>query len=126
MKKVFKVLFIVFILGFIIVPVSASEELKVELVAKTGCDAISPLKEFLQLALNYIRMIGIVMAVIMQVIDYFKGCFSGKCYLVVKVNLLFLTKIIAVGLLFLIPSIIIFIMDILKIPGTSSGTCGIY
>lgn len=128
MKKYRNVLFIIFVVLLFICPVFAEEpDLKVELVEFKDCNGISPLLDVIQLALDYVRIVGISLAVIFQIGDYLKAVFSSKEDDVIKANGHFATRIISVGLLFLVPSLVIFAIQLFNVQGASDvGTCGIY
>ena len=97
-----------------------------DIAAGQGCGAIKPLISFLQTVLNWIRMIGIVMAVIMQIVDYIKVIFGSGDDSMVKANKHLTIRMIAVALLFLIPAILSFILSLFNIQGVGeAGTCGI-
>ena len=93
---------------------------------KTGCEAIAELTGLLQTILNYIRIIGIALAVIFQVLDYIKVIFGSADDSMVKANKHLSIRIIAVALLFLAPAIITFVLQFFNLNGTgAAGTCNI-
>ncbi len=132
MKKFFKwynILFIGLLIFILVEPALAVEiETKVELVAKEGCEIVDggELKELLQTILDYIRIAGIALAVILQIADYVKAIFGSNDDSMAKANKRFVTRLIAIGLLFLVPSLLNFILSLFEISGSSAGTCGIY
>ena len=132
MKKFFKwynILFIGLLIFILVEPALAVEiETKVELVAKEGCEIVDggELKELLQTVLDYIRIAGIALAVILQIADYVKAIFGSNDDSMAKANKRFVTRLIAIGLLFLVPSLLNFILSLFEISGSSTGTCGIY
>lgn len=132
MKKFFKwynILFIGLLIFILVEPALAVEiETKVELVAKEGCDIVDSgeLKELLQTILDYIRIAGIALAVILQIADYVKAIFGSNDDSMAKANKRFVTRLIAIGLLFLVPSLLNFVLSLFEISGSSAGTCGIY
>ncbi len=132
MKKFFKwynILFIGLLIFILVEPALAVEiETKVELVAKEGCEIVDggELKELLQTILDYIRIAGIALAVILQIADYVKAIFGSNDDSMAKANKRFVTRLIAIGLLFLVPSLLNFVLSLFEISGSSAGTCGIY
>ncbi len=93
---------------------------------KTGCEAIASLNNLLQTILNYIRIIGIALAVIFQVLDYIKVIFGSGDDSMVKANKHLSVRIIAVALLFLAPALITFVLQFFNLNGTGiAGTCNI-
>jgi len=97
-------------------------------VGKTGCSIFSSdFIEFMQLILNYIRIAGIVLTVVLSTIDYTKTVFSSDDKSNEKANKRFSTRLIVLALLFLIPSVLTFVLKLFNIQGTGeNGTCGIY
>jgi hypothetical protein len=91
------------------------------------CGIISTdLKEFLQTIIDYIRIAGIALAVILGILDYIKVIFGSDEKSMAKANKNFSTRLIAVALLFLIPAILTFLLGLFNILGTgNAGTCGI-
>lgn len=91
------------------------------------CGVISTdLKEFLQTIIDYIRIAGIALAVILGILDYIKVIFGSDEKSMAKANKNFSTRLIAVALLFLIPAILTFVLGLFNILGTgNAGTCGI-
>ena len=91
------------------------------------CSVISSdLKGFLQTIIDYIRIAGIVLAVILGIIDYIKVIFGSDEKSMAKANKNFSTRLIAVALLFLIPAILTFVLGLFNILGSgTAGTCGI-
>ena len=132
MKKFFKwynILFVGLLIFILVEPALAVEiETKVELVAKEGCEIVEggELKELLQTILDYIIIAGIALAVILQIADYVKAIFGSNDDGMTKANKRFVTRLIAIGLLFLIPSVLNFVLSLFEISGSSAGTCGIY
>lgn len=97
-------------------------------IAGATCGVISKdLQEFLQTIIDYIRIAGIVLAVILGILDYIKVIFGNdEKQTMSKANKNFSTRLIAVALLFLIPALITFIVGLFNILGTGdAGTCGI-
>ena len=136
MKKFFKwynILFIGLLIFILVEPALAAEstveiQTKVDLVAKEGCTIVDggELKELLQTILDYIRIAGIALAVILQIADYVKAIFGSNDDSMAKANKRFVTRLIAIGLLFLVPSLLNFVLSLFEISGSSAGTCGIY
>ena len=133
MKKFFKwynILFIGLLIFILVEPALAVEiETKVELVAKEGCEIVDggELKELLQTILDYIRIAGIALAVILQIADYVKAIFGSNDDSMAKANKRFVTRLIAIGLLFLVPSLLNFALSLFNVlDAAEAGTCGIY
>lgn len=95
---------------------------------KTGCSLFSDdFIEFMQLMLNYIRITGLVLTVVLSIMDYTKTIFSNDDKSNAKANKRFSTRLIVLALLFLIPSVLTFVLKLFNIQGTGdNGTCGIY
>lgn len=95
--------------------------------ASKPCGVISDeLRNFLQTIIDYIRIAGIVLAVVLGILDYIKVIFGSDEKSMAKANKNFSTRLIAVALLFLIPAILTFVLGLFNILGTgSAGTCGI-
>lgn len=95
--------------------------------AVDGCGMISTdMQEFLQTILDYIRIVGIILAVVLGIIDYIKAIFGSDEKSMAKANKSFATRLIAVALLFLIPAILEFILGLFNVLGSGvSGTCGV-
>lgn len=96
-------------------------------ISGATCNVISTdLQSFLQTIIDYIRIAGIVLAVIFGILDYIKAIFGTDEKSMAKANKNFMTRLIAVALLFLIPSILTFVLGLFNILGLGgSGTCGI-
>ena len=97
-------------------------------IGKTGCSLFSKdFIDFMQLILDYIRIIGIALTVVLSIMDYTKTVFSSDDKSNEKANKRFSTRLIVVALLFLIPSVLTFVLKLFNIQGTGeNGTCGIY
>ena len=97
-------------------------------VGKTGCSIFSDeFIDFMQVILNYIRIAGIVLTVVLSIMDYAKTIFSSDDKSNEKANKRFSTRLIVLALLFLIPAILTFVLNLFNIQGTGeNGTCGIY
>lgn len=92
-----------------------------------GC-AVLPdeLIDFLQTVLDYIRIIGIALAVILGIVDYIKAAFGSDEKTMATANKHFSSRVIAVALLFLIPSILSLLLKLFNIYTDASGaTCGV-
>lgn len=91
------------------------------------CNVISAdLQKFLQTIIDYIRIAGITLAVVLGILDYIKVIFGSDDKSMAKANKNFSTRLIAVALLFLIPAILNFVLGLFNILGTGdAGTCGI-
>lgn len=83
--------------------------------------------EFMQLMLDYIRIAGLVLAVVLSIMDYTKAIFGSDDKSNEKANKRFATRLIVLALLFLIPAVINFVLNLFNIQGSGdNGTCGIY
>ena len=91
------------------------------------CNIISAdLQKFLQTIIDYIRIAGITLAVVLGILDYIKVIFGSDDKSMAKANKNFATRLIAVALLFLIPAVLNFVLGLFNILGTGdAGTCGI-
>lgn len=97
-------------------------------LGKTGCSIFSnEFIDFMQLMLNYIRIAGIVLTVVLSIMDYTKTIFSSEDKSNEKANKRFSTRLIVVALLFLIPAVLTFVLNLFNIQTAGdNGTCGIY
>lgn len=95
---------------------------------KSGCNLISTdLSDFLQTILDYIRIAAIVLAVVLSILDYIKVIFGSDEKSNLKANKNFTTRLIILALLFLIPSILAFLLKLFNIQvDGENGSCGIY
>ncbi len=83
--------------------------------------------EFMQLMLDYIRIAGLVLTVVLSIMDYTKTIFGNDDKSNEKANKRFTTRLIVLALLFLIPSVINFVLNLFNIQGSGdNGTCGIH
>lgn len=106
---------------------SSSDDDDSDTVAVSGCEVLpDELIEFLQTVLDYIRIIGIALAVILGIVDYMKATFGSDEKAMATANKHFSSRIIAVGLLFLIPTILSLVIGLFGIATDSAGvTCGV-
>ncbi len=105
----------------------ADEKFGIGEIAGATCGIISTdLLTFLQTIIDYIRIVGIVLAVILGILDYIKVIFGSDEKSMAKANKNFSTRLIVVALLFLIPAILTFVLGLFNILGTgAAGTCGL-
>ena len=98
----------------------------VDQIGGASCNIISTdLREFLQTIVDYVRIIGIVLAIILGILDYIKVIFGSDEKSMSKANKNMMTRIIAVALLFLIPAILNFALGLFDVYGSDTGTCGV-
>lgn len=102
-------------------------DFKIGAITGATCNIISAdLQKFLQTIIDYIRIAGITLAVVLGILDYIKVIFGSDDKSMAKANKNFATRLIAVALLFLIPAVLNFVLGLFNILGTgSAGTCGI-
>lgn len=81
-----------------------------------GCSIIGgDFKEFLNTILFYIKIIAIVLAVILSLLDYIKAASGSDDKPMTKANNNFITRLILVIVLFLLPVILTFLLNVLHI-----------
>ncbi len=83
---------------------------------QNGCAIIGgDFKEFLNTILFYIKIIAIVLAVILSLLDYIKAAAGSDDKPMTAANKRFITRLILVIVLFLLPVILTFVLNILHI-----------
>lgn len=102
-------------------------QVKVDLNPNSGCQVISDeLKEWLQWILDVIRVGGIILTVVLGITDYVKATFASDDTGMKKANGNFSKRLICLLLLFLAPTIISFLIDLINLSFSSSDpACGI-
>lgn len=109
MKKVYKILFVIILLALFISPVSALEEFSKAATPEVGCASINPILDYLSTLLGYIRIIALALAVLFQIADYLKVTYAAKPDdSMKKANTHLVTRMICIGLLFIVPTLVIF------------------
>lgn len=126
MKKKWKILFVICLLIILITPVYAEEVSKIS-HPETGCKSIEPVLDYLKTLLNYIRIFALAMAVILQVKDYIQVTFAAKPDdSMKKANGHLVTRMISIGLLFIVPTLVIFGIEAFDTSGLiDASTCGV-
>ena len=102
--------------------------IKVTINPKQGCQNVltSELVEWLQWVLDVIRIGGLVLTVILGIVDYVNATFSSKDDSIAKANKNFTTRLMALALLFLVPTLIEFILKLFSISSTGDDPrCGL-
>lgn len=98
-------------------------------VDTSGCGLISEdLREWLQWLLDTIRIAGVVLAIVMGIMDYTKASFASKEDAMKEANKNFTTRLLALALLLLVPTIInlaLSIFDVGIYEEADEITCGI-
>jgi len=100
----------------------------VDLDYNQGCEVISPaLKKWLMQLLDIIKIAALILTLIFGMLDFFKGVASGEADATKKMWKSFYKRLIAVGILFLLPVIIEFILGIVSINGVDPNNplCGL-
>ena len=93
----------------------------VEFNFQKGCKLISEdFTTFLNTVLFYIKIIAIVLAVILSLLDYIKAASGSDDKPMTKANNNFITRLILIIVLFLLPVILTFALDILNIKSAPS------
>ena len=102
-------------------------QVKVNLNPNSGCQVISnELKEWLQWIMDVIRVGGIILTVVFVITDYVKATFASDDTGMKKANGNFSKRLICLLLLFLAPTIISFLIDLINLSFSSSDpACGI-
>lgn len=101
---------------------------KVKITIREGCAVITTdFKDWLIQLLDIVKIAGLVLTIILGMIDFFKGVASEDADAMKKVTKNFSRRLIAVALLFLLPVIIEFILNIVNIAGVDANNplCGI-
>ena len=94
----------------------------------TGCDVITKdMRTWLNQVLDLIKMIGLILAIVLGMVDFFKAMSSGESDAMKKAWKAFANRLIAVVILFLLPLVIEFVLGLITINGIdpSSPLCGI-
>lgn len=87
-----------------------------------GCDLIShDLAEFLNIILWYVKIVGIVLAIVLSLIDYIKSAAASDEKSMSAANKRMITRFILVAVLFLLPAILEFILGALNISTTAGS-----
>ena len=103
--------------------------IKVDLnLGENGCQSVltSELVEWLQWVLDVIRVGALILTVILGIVDYVNATFSSKDDSIAKANKNFTTRLMALALLFLVPTLIDFILSLFSISTTGDDPrCGL-
>ncbi len=87
-----------------------------------GCGIISSdMKTFLNTILWYIRIAGVVLAIILSMVDYIKAASSFDDKSMSAANKKMLTRVILVAVLFLVPALLEFVLGLLNISTTAGS-----
>ena len=92
-----------------------------------GCGVFSQeLIEWLQWVLDVVRVGGLILAVVLGIMDYVKATFASKEDSMNQANKNFTTRLLCLGILFLIPTLVEFLLTLLNIGVTATDpTCGL-
>ena len=104
------------------------ESINVTLNVKNGCDIFSgDMKNWLIQLLDIIKIVGVVLAAILSMVDFLKGVGTGSADTMKKVWKSVGNRLIAVILLFLLPVLIEFILGLITLNGETltNPLCGI-
>ncbi len=95
--------------------------------SKGVCGALTKdMMDFLQWLLDVIRIAGITLAVVLGIMDYVKATASSKEDNIAAANKNFSKRLLSVALLFLAPTIITFVLQLLNIGTTAANpSCGL-
>lgn len=100
----------------------ANTNFKLNNLNASGCGVLSPdMIAFLETILWYIRIAGVVLAIILSLVDFVKASMSSDEKAIAGVNKRFVTRIILVAVLFLVPVILDFLLNTLNI-GSTAGS----
>ena len=102
--------------------------IKVPISPKQGCQNVLTVElvEWLQWVLDVVRIGGLVLTVILGVVDYINATFSSKDDSIAKANKNFTTRLMALALLFLVPTLIEFVLKLFSISSTGDDPrCGL-
>ena len=94
---------------------------------KGVCGALTKdMMDFLQWVLDVIRIAGITLAVVLGIMDYVKATASSKDDNIAAANKNFSKRLLSVAILFLAPTIITFVLQLLNIGTTAANpSCGL-
>lgn len=96
-------------------------------ISEDGCGILSnDLQEWLQWLLDVIRIGGLVLAVVLGIADYMTATFASNEEGMSKANKNFSTRLLCLAILFLVPTLIEFLLTLLNIGVTAKDpTCGL-
>ena len=98
------------------------KDLGFAITATEGCGIISSdMKTFLNTILWYIRIAGVVLAIILSMVDYIKAASSFDDKSMSAANKKMLTRVILVAVLFLVPALLEFVLGLLNISTTAGS-----
>ena len=103
-------------------------DINVTLNIKNGCDVFSgDMKDWLLQLLDIIKIVGLVLAAILSMVDFLKGVGTGSADTMKKVWKSVGNRLIAVILLFLLPVLIEFVLGLVTLNGVdiTNPLCGI-
>ena len=107
----------------------SNSNIKVDLnLGENGCQSVltSELIEWLQWVLDVVRIGALILTVILGIVDYVNATFSSKDDSIAKANKNFTTRLMALALLFLVPTLIEFILSLFSISTTGDDPrCGL-
>lgn len=91
-------------------------------LSESGCGIISPeMKKFLNTVLWYIRIAGVVLTIILSLLDYIKAATGSDDKSMAAANKKFVTRVVLVAVLFLIPVLLDFLLSTLNISTTAGS-----
>lgn len=91
-------------------------------LSSSGCDIISyDMKKFLNTVLWYIRIAGIVLTIILSLLDYIKAATGSDDKSMAAANKKFVTRVVLVAVLFLVPVLLDFLLSVLNISTTAGS-----
>lgn len=107
-------------------PVKPGIKLNIKIQGQ-GCGVFSQeLIEWLQWVLDVVRVGGLILAVVLGITDYVKATFASKEDSMNQANKNFTTRLLCLGILFLIPTLVEFLLTLLNIGVTATDpTCGL-
>ena len=98
------------------------KDLGFTITSSGGCGIISSdMKTFLNTILWYIRIAGVVLAIILSMVDYIKAASSFDDKSMAAANKKMLTRVILVAVLFLVPALLEFVLGLLNISTTAGS-----
>ena len=107
----------------------SNSNIKVDLnLGENGCQSVltSELIEWLQWVLDVVRIGALILTVILGIVDYVNATFSSKDDSIAKANKNFTTRLMALALLFLVPTLIEFVLSLFSISTTGDDPrCGL-
>lgn len=99
-----------------------SKDFKLDPSKSSGCGVFSgEMKDFLNTVLWYIRIGAVVLAIILSLVDYIKAASGSDDKSMSAANKKFMTRVMLVAVLFLVPVLLEFVLNLLNISTTAGS-----